>query len=45
MIQSLTALDVLTILGTLILYDVLKWYAREWNKGRKEKGKQNDLHT
>jgi hypothetical protein len=34
--QSLTALDVLTILGILLLYDVLKWYYREFKKEKRK---------
>jgi len=37
--QSLTALDVLTILGTLLLYDVLKWYYREFKKEKRKDAK------
>lgn len=34
--QSLTILDGISILGTLLLYDTLKWYYREFKK-RKER--------
>ena len=47
--QSLTSIDVLTILGILLLYDVLKWHWREWEKEKDKKRKAgtptNGKHT
>ena len=34
--QSLTILDGISILGTLLLYDVLKWYYREFKKEKRK---------
>lgn len=39
----LTATDVLTILGCLLLYDTIKWYWREWNR-EKNKNRKDRNH-